>query len=210
MDKHRLMRALALICVAALSVVGVALAAGSSSKRSHSHANLQSADATFASEYSVLGSSAPAPTADTMSSARANIDTHFSLDSANAHVVRSNGSTELLAMPGTLNGDASNASRQVMCVFAREPGFAAGGGCGPGTQPMFGEIEAPNGSFLVFGLLPDGIRSVTFSSSSGETTTAVTNNAIMFGSSETPTSVSWKWSDGTPAGSQSLGAWSRG
>jgi hypothetical protein len=91
-----------------------------------------------------------------------------------------------------------------VCVYAREPEFARGGGCASiatasnGAQPILGTVPAPGGRKLLFGLFPDGVPNVTASAEGESTQADVTNNTISVNVGGGPVTVSWTAPDGTP------------
>lgn len=91
-----------------------------------------------------------------------------------------------------------------VCVYAREPEFARGGGCATiatasnGTQPILGTIPAPGGRKLLFGLFGDGVSTATASAAGTSVQADIVNNTISVNVGDGPVTVSWTAPDGVP------------
>ncbi|MGD0454774.1 MAG: hypothetical protein ABSB69_14370 [Solirubrobacteraceae bacterium] len=116
------------------------------------------------------------------------------IDPASFRLAQGNSLYEIIVF-----GDAEN-----VCAVEREPGLAAGGGCGPETTAAdsrtlaCGTIEAPNkDGVLLDCLIPNGISNVNVTTPHGTEPLTVINNTVAAILDPKPTSISWRASEGT-------------
>jgi hypothetical protein len=91
-----------------------------------------------------------------------------------------------------------------VCLVEREPGLAAGGGCGPETTAasaatlQCGTIEAPErrGGVLLDCLIPNGVSDVRVTTPKGTVPVSVVNNTLGAVLDPKPVSISWVAPDG--------------
>jgi hypothetical protein len=96
-------------------------------------------------------------------------------------------------------GDATD-----VCLVEREPGLAAGGGCGRATSAANSRtlacstIEAPNkAGVLLDCLIPNGASNVTVTSPTGSEELGIVNNTVAAILDPKPTRITWTAPDGT-------------
>lgn len=94
---------------------------------------------------------------------------------------------------------------EAVCAVAREPGRAAGGGCGPvitgadARTLACGTIQAPSkAGVLLDCLIPNGVSDVNVTTPHGTRPLDVINNTVAAILDPKPTSISWR----APAGTQ--------
>jgi hypothetical protein len=117
------------------------------------------------------------------------------IDPASYRVAQSNAVFELIVF-----GNSTD-----VCLVEREPGLAAGGGCGPETTAasaatlQCGTIEAPerNGGVLLDCLVPNGVSDVRVSTPAGTVPLSVVKNSVGAVLDPKPVSLSWVAPDGT-------------
>jgi len=118
------------------------------------------------------------------------------IDQSSFRVAQSNGRFELIVF-----GNSTE-----VCLVEREPGLAAGGGCGPETTAasaatlQCGTIEAPerNGGVLLDCLVANGISNITVRTPAGTVPLGIVDNTVGAVLDPKPTSVSWRAPNGTP------------
>ncbi len=116
------------------------------------------------------------------------------IDPASFRLAQDNSLYEIIVF-----GDAEN-----VCAVEREPGLAAGGGCGPETTAAdsrtlaCGTIEAPNkDGILLDCLIPNGVSNVEVTTPHGTEPLTVINNTVAAILNSKPTSITWRAPEGT-------------
>jgi hypothetical protein len=120
---------------------------------------------------------------------------HGVIDQASYRVAQSSASFELIVFGNSME----------VCLVEREPGLAAGGGCGPEPRAASaaalecGTIEAPerNGGVLLDCLVPNGVSNVSVGTPAQTVPLSVIKNTVAAILDPKPTSVSWTTPDGT-------------
>jgi hypothetical protein len=116
------------------------------------------------------------------------------IDPASFRLAQGNSLYEIIVF-----GDAEN-----VCAVEREPGLAAGGGCGPETTAVgsrtlaCGTIEAPNkDGVLLDCLIPNGVSNLDVTTPHGTQPLYVINNTVAAILNSKPTSITWRAPEGT-------------
>ena len=137
----------------------------------------------------------PSPTAIKVVRELASRPVNGVIDPASYRVAQSNAVFELIVF-----GNSTD-----VCLVEREPGLAAGGGCGPDRSAasaatlQCGTIEAPerNGGVLLDCLIPNGVSDVRASTPAGTVPLSIIKNTVAAVLDPKPSSVSWVAPDGT-------------